>query len=341
MSKFAEMMAAAVAEDQTVDVDVPASVADGDAKAPPAEASPAAAADSGASPERGADGKFLPKDGEKPAEAKAEAEETDEEKAAKAGDPKVAARFAALSRKSQKVRESEDKVETRSREVESAWQRVEARQKDVDAKAAEFDLIEKDDDALFAYLEKRKLSAEKIIERAKNPKPPEFVDTKTASRVEQLEKQLKDERDATTHAKNQELATNFIAFLDKDETYSAASMVFSDREKAEMGNQLGLEAAQAGLTWGWKEIADGLNKLAMQDKRYQRISPLLRQQMEQAKPKSGTAGQSANEHPDQSGRRAPEATTLTNQHATERTGTNGQRLSHRDRIARLLGRSDT
>lgn len=241
-----------------------------------------------------------------------------------ADDPKWASRFAALSRQKSEVLEREQRLTQREAEIAARA-----------AKAEEIEAALEDDEKFFALLEKRGYTADQIVARAKGVTDPSKLTAKALAPIEQklaaIEAENKQLRERAEAAQKAHVESQFWAVAGDEAKYEAAHLVWDRDELIAKAHEVADKARTQGLGWGFLEVAQCLNEMAETTTKYQKIKAKL------AQPVTTPAVKAAPEKNAQQGQQNTPAT-ITNQLATERANGEARRLSHAERMARLMAR---
>lgn len=322
MSRLDTLMAAAVANDETI---------------APAGAEPAAeSAEGGAPPLAAADSSAdsAPAEGDKPVDGAKPGEPAKAEEKKPTDDPKLAAKFAALARKQEKLLDTEAQVAARERQLAERHAQIEAREKQATER---FEKLLADPDTFFRHLEGMGITFETLQAwskgsgpLAKPEKKPEYV---TREELEAERKRMAEEAKQADLSARREIVNR--QFLEETDKHEAARLVFSPAKRIELGDEIAERAHRKGIRITLPEIAAAVNELAEQDTWYQ----ARRQSSAPAMQKP--AASAATEVTDSSGAQGSRANTIGNDVAGERASTNGgRRLTHRERLAMLQRRAD-
>jgi hypothetical protein len=284
-----------------------------------------------------------------------------------AEDPKLAAKFAALGRRSEKLRTREDAIKATESKVAEREAALEARAKELESREArlrELDEAERDPQKLTAYLKSRNVSAEHVTAGYLAESDPgvraELEAKRAMARAEALEKQMREERAAADAAKksHEEAAARavveasearFVAVISDEAKFEAANLAYSESERVALAYHVDKLARAKGLKWGIDEIAGAVNEFAeagyalnargevVKNDRYAKIKARLT-----ASPPAAPAPAVA--APSQTignGQRATPPKTMTNRDAAERsTTTDLDSLPMGERIRLLAERAN-
>lgn len=301
----------------------------------------------------------------RPAKAQDGGEDDAEEKGPKVDeDPKLAAKFAALARKSAKVREAESKIAAerdRLNERERSLARSEQQVAAMVTSYREFEAAKGDPSRLLAYLERQGISLDKAVEHHLRAQDPEYQRARAAERtqseLEELRKRLDTERQQRERETNEARATrereeSERAFLDMsadEEKFGAANAVYTDAEKLRVAWHIDQLAKSKGLRWGLQEIAEAVEEFAANgyelDSRgnavkSERLAKKLERFRSNGAPPQSTAAPAATALPPGNSRHVTPARTLTNSVANERASeADLSDLPLDERIKRLAARA--
>lgn len=359
MSKLAEMMSAAIAEegadatpvnDAATAVDATLAAADGSAAPDAAAAAKTVAAEqetNGAKP---------------PPEDETEEQKAEREKAeAAAAKPKeqtaaekaTASKFAALAREKSanedakaEIRAEKTRLEAEKTHFKAEFDRVNGivikERTELAEQRAALDKVLEDPDLLFQHLADhmgiRTVDDLKKLANGAWSKPPKKapeapVDPKDKplTRAELEAEITKRSQEQAQIAENQRTQKEYLALFEDGETYEAAATIWTPEELYAKALPIAKAARESGESYTMADLAAAVNLLATQEARWQRIAKRGQPSTTAAgKPGTGNAAASAaTQSTVSSGRPSPQATkALANDTATERaTPVNGKPAS--------------
>ena len=273
-------------------------------------------------------------------------------------DPKMAAKFAALARKSEKVRQREDAVNAQARDIAEREQRLVAHERNLSAQAAdlrEFESAKADPSRLLEWMVKRGIKVESIVSHSMAEQDPalraELTSKRALSEAEAMRKEAAAERERSQREANQiaeqRAEQEFLQVIGDETKHEAANLVYSRGEQLRVAYHLDRLAKEKGLGWGLSELAEAVNEFAaggyeldsrgqvVKTDRYSKVrARLANGAPAPAAPAATTPVQNG------SGPHATPARTLTNSDASERSQeASYEDLPLEDRVRRVASRA--
>jgi len=250
-----------------------------------------------------------------------------------------AAQFAALKREKSAALQAREAAEARAREVQQREAALEAKQRELEGYLD-------DPTKLFSHLEKRHGirsvdDLKRYADPAWRPAAPVKDEEKPLTRAElqaafEEQERQRAQRDAVRGAEQE-----FEGLVTKDEKYEAAALIFSKAERIHHGHRIANELTRLGETFTLADVAEAVDELARQDERYAKINERFERKKGGAASASGLNGAKTATNPaSQQRQQVTPAKNTADNPVPQRTDKNGTaRLSHHERMQRMLGRS--
>ncbi len=290
--------------------------------------------------------------------------EEEDDKKAKEADDKIAPKFAALARKSQKLREREQAFEATVQRVQQTERGLVEREQRVSQWMQRLESLERDPDALLTHLAQRGVRFDQLVEHATRAKDPDARISRVEQTVAERERQLQareerltqSEREREQKAARAAVEQDFFRVIGDEDKFEAAHVAYGQDEMLRVADYVADRARAQGLNWDYAAIAEAVDEMARKGQtvdrdgkrvtsdRYKKITSRYQRKAGDTNGTTTTAAstnQAAATHTNGQGRQAPKASgTLTNRDASERDSVKAEEdLDFDDRVALVAERA--